>query len=102
MEDEELRGSVSLSSDVLVQQLPDGEAIFLNLSTEEYFGLDVVGTSMYAALIESSSVGDAYARVRDEFAVDPEVLRRDLLALLDKLVARRLVDYRDPRTPSSP
>lgn len=96
MEDEQLRGSVSLSSDVLVQQLPDGEAIFLNLATEEYFGLDPVGTAMYTALVELPTVQEAYGRILAEFAVDRDVLRHDLLALIDKLVAHRVVERHAP------
>ncbi len=89
------RGSVSASPDVLVQELPDGEAIFLNLTTEEYFGLDRVGTSMYEVLVASESLEDAYQRVLEEFDVPPEQLRRDLAALVDKLVKSRLVEFRE-------
>lgn len=95
MHDEQFTGSVSPSSDVLVQRLPDGEAIFLNLATEEYFGLDSVGAAMYSALVGCGSTDEAYARVLNEFDVDPERLRRDFLALIDKLVSRQIVEYHD-------
>ncbi len=95
--DERLPYGVSISAlpDVLVQKLPDGGSIFLNLTTEEYFGLDPVGTSMYAALIESTSVEHAYQRVLEEFDVAPEQLRCDLAALVGKLVDGRLVEFRE-------
>ena len=95
MQEQQFRGSISKSRDVLVQELPDGEAIFLNLTTEEYFGLDAVGTRIYAALIECGSVDAAYARVLPEFDVKPDVLRRDVDALVGRLVERQLVELRE-------
>ena len=85
-------GSVSVSSDVLVQELPDQESIFLNLRTEEYFGLDSVGTTMYRALVEAGSVHAAHDRLLEQFHVTPETLRRDLSALVERLAHRGLIE----------
>jgi hypothetical protein len=82
---------VSVPSDVLVQQLGDGEMVFLNLATEEYFGLGRTGARMWAALAETGSVVDALERLDEEFAVEKEVLRRDLDRLIDRLTARGLL-----------
>ncbi len=90
------RRSVSVSPDVLVQELPDGEAIFLDLKTEQYFGLDAVGMRIYTALVASDSVEDAYHRVLREFDVAPDQLRSDLMELVDTLVERRLLEFREP------
>lgn len=90
--DTQFSGSVSVSSDVLVQELPDDELIFLDLRTESYFGLDRVGTKMYRALTESSSVQAAYERLAGEFNVDSERLRTDLQAFVDRLVERQLLE----------
>lgn len=86
-------GSVSSSADVLMQELPGDESIFLNLRTESYFGLDPVGTKMYRALIDTSTVEEAYERLSAQFAVDPERLRRDIHAFVDRLVDQGLLEF---------
>lgn len=90
MSDSLFSGSVSMSSEVLVQRLPDDELIFLNLASEEYFGLDATGATMYDALVETRSVPEAYDRLLGEFDVEPEILRRDLSSLVEKLVSKGL------------
>jgi hypothetical protein len=82
---------VTVPDGVLVQRLPDDESVFLNLTTEEYFGLDPTGTAMWAALTETGSVAAALTRLCEEFSVDREVLARDLDALVDRLTARGLL-----------
>jgi hypothetical protein len=84
--------SVSLSPEVLVQELPDDELIFLDLRTESYFGLDRVGRRMFLALTESNDVGAAYERLASEYEVDPERLREDLRTFVERLVERRLLE----------
>jgi hypothetical protein len=84
-------GNVHVPEGVLVQRLPDDESVFLNLATEEYFGLDATGTAMWAALTEEGSVAGALDRLTGEFRVDRAVLERDLDGLLDRLTARGLL-----------
>lgn len=83
--------SFAIPPDVLAQQLPENETIFLNLATEEYFGLDSVGTAMYKALVECGTVEAAHERLRLQFEVEAGVLRRDLDALLQTLLTRGLL-----------
>jgi hypothetical protein len=87
--------SVAVPDEVLHQRLPGDELVFLNLQTEEYFGLDATATAMWAALTETGDVEAAFARLREEFDVDEETLRRDLEALLARLLARGLVRLGD-------
>jgi hypothetical protein len=82
---------VSVPDDVLVQRLPDADSVFLNLATEEYYGLDATGTAMWTALTETGDVGRALDRLRGEFDADQEVLRHDLDALVRRLVDRGLL-----------
>jgi hypothetical protein len=86
---------VSVPSDVLVQRLGDDELVFLNLATEQYFGLDPTGTAMWAALTETGEVGEALQRLHGEFDVEPEVLERDLDALIRRLTASGLLHVGD-------
>jgi hypothetical protein len=82
---------LSVPADVLVQEL-EGESVLLNLKSERYFGLDEVGTRIWAILGKSESIQQAYDALLAEYDVEPDVLRRDLLDLIDKLVDRGLVE----------
>ncbi len=76
---------VVVPDEVLVQRLPDDDSVFLNLATEEYYGLDPTGTSMWVALTETGNVELALDRLDAEFDADREVLRRDLDAFVRQL-----------------
>lgn len=91
--DQLFAGSITASPDVLMQELPGNEAIFLDLRTESYFGLDAIGTKMYGALTEAPTVRDAYERLIREFEVEPERLRRDLIRFVERLVSKGLIVF---------
>jgi hypothetical protein len=86
---------VSIPSDVLFHEL-DGEAVLLNLQTGKYFGLDPTGTRIWHYLVEFGLLGMAYERMLDEYDVDAEVLRADMLALVDQLAAHDLIRLETP------
>ncbi|MGA7877557.1 MAG: PqqD family protein [Desulfoferrobacter sp.] len=84
---------VTVPEDVLFREL-DGEAVILNLESEQYFGLDEVGTGMWAELTHSDSIESAYQKLLEEYEVDGETLRRDLTDLIEKLSDKGLVKVR--------
>ena len=75
---------------VLVREL-GGESVLLNLRSESYFGLDDVGTRMWAALTAASSIEGAYQMLADEYEVEPALLRADLSKFVEKLCAAGLI-----------
>ena len=88
------QGAITVPSDVLAQELPDDETIFLNLATEEYFGLDSVGTTIYRALIEGGTFEAAYEQLRTRYDVEETRLRSDMRELLNTMIARGLLEHR--------
>jgi hypothetical protein len=82
---------VAPSGDVLVQRLPDDESVLLDLGRERYYGLDAVGTRFWEALVATTTLEEAHARLQAEFAVEPERLRTDLRAYVAALTDRGLV-----------
>lgn len=81
---------VKVPDDVLISNLQD-ESVILNLDSERYYGLDPVGTRILSVLTTSDSIEAAYNTLVQEYDVDPDVLRHDLLALVENLVAQGLV-----------
>lgn len=72
-----------------------GEAVILDLATGTYFGLDPVGTRMWALLAEHGAPEPVVAAMLEEYEVDEARLRRDVDALVRQLVARGLLVQAD-------
>ena len=81
---------VKVPDDVLISNLQD-ESVILNLDSERYYGLDSVGTRILSVLTTSDSIEAAYKKLIDEYDVDGDVLREDLLALVENLVEQGLI-----------
>ena len=81
---------VTVPDDVLISRLQE-ESVILNLDSERYFGLDDVGTRFLSVLTTSDSIETAYEQLRGEYDVDPQILRADLLALIENLIDQGLL-----------
>ena len=81
---------VTVPDGVLISHLQE-EAVILNLESERYFGLDDVGTRFLTVLTSSESIDAACEQLLHEYDVDSQVLRLDLLALVEKLVDQGLL-----------
>ena len=78
------------SDDVLFQRVGD-EAVLLSLTSEQYFGLDPVGTRIWSLLSQDTSLQAAFENLCLEYEVEPERLEADLLAFVDQLAQAGLV-----------
>lgn len=87
---------VTAPDSVLVREL-DGETVILDLESESYFGLDEVGTRMWALLTTSASIQEAFDGLLDEYDVKADQLRADLTDFITQLVDQGLlvVDHAD-------
>ena len=85
-----LESRISVPEDVLFRDL-SGEAVVLNLETGKYYGLDEVGTRMWALLAQHGQVEPAYRALLDEYDVTEEQLRQDVLSLVDELASHGLL-----------
>ncbi len=81
--------------DVLIQKLPDGEAVLLHMGTEVYFGLNPTGARFWEVLVETADVEAAVSRLLAEFEVDEKRLRADLEELVGKLAGAGLLGTAD-------
>jgi len=81
---------VRVPDDVLISNLQQ-ESVILNLDSERYYGLDDVGTRFITALNTSESIEAAYEVLRDEYDVDAQSLRQDLVELVENLVKQGIL-----------
>ena len=70
------------------------EVAILDLKNGVYYGLDAVGARIWNLIQEPKAVNEIRDVLLDEYEVEPEHCERDLLALLEKLVAENLVEVR--------
>lgn len=88
-----LQSRITLSDDVLVQEI-EGEAVLLDLKSEQYFGLDAVGVRLWHALEANPSLDAAHRALLDAYDVESEQLAGDLIRLVEELARAGLVDAR--------
>lgn len=77
------------------------ESVLLNLDTGTYFGLDAVGTRFWNLLAEHGSSATAIDTLLTEYDVDAPRLQKDVAALIDQLLAKRLLTTDAEQTPSA-
>ena len=82
---------VKIPDDVLISKLQE-ESVILNLDNERYYGLDDVGTRFLSVLTTSDSIEAAYKTLVKEYDVEGQVLRQDLLQLVEELVVQGLIE----------
>jgi len=83
---------ISISPDVLFQEI-SGEAVLLDLVSENYFGLDTVGTRVWQLLNAGSGVADIVETLLREYEVERETLEADVGKLLNELEGAGLVQF---------
>ena len=76
---------VSIGETTIFQYLLN-EAVLLNMSTQEYFALDEIGTEMWRLLMDTGDVEQIIGQLRDIYEVDEPTLRRDVESLVARLL----------------
>jgi Coenzyme PQQ synthesis protein D (PqqD) len=79
-----------VGSAVVFREL-DGEAVLLNLDSGVYFGLDEVGTRVWALLVEHGTLERVCSQLMEEYDVEPAVLEQDVSRLVEELCHKGLV-----------
>ena len=90
-----LNQTVVLSPEVISQEV-SGETVLLDLDSENYFGLDEVGTRIWQLLQETGQLQAVYDTLLAEYAVAPEQLLQDLEKLLSEIQAAGLIRLTEP------
>jgi Coenzyme PQQ synthesis protein D (PqqD) len=84
---------VCVSTSQVASRVGDEVAI-LDLDHSVYYGLDPVGARVWELIQEPTPLSAVLAAMLAEFEVDDATARVDLLALIDELLEKRLVELR--------
>ncbi len=86
----DLAKKITFADTVFAQEV-DGEMVLLDMNSENYFGLDAVGTDIWQAMQDSASLADVLAVLLEQYDVEEEVLKKDLLGFVEKLQESGLI-----------
>ncbi|SFV70643.1 Msl5258 protein [hydrothermal vent metagenome] len=73
-------------SENIFAQLVDDEMVLLDMESENYFGLDETGTSIWNVIQEHEHLEEAFNVLLEYYDVAEEILKNDLFAFVEKLV----------------
>ncbi|MGB5505541.1 MAG: PqqD family protein [Sulfurovum sp.] len=85
---------VTFAETVFAQEV-DGEMVLLDMESENYFGLDEVGTAIWQAMQEEATLQEVLEVLLDQYDVEAEVLERDLSDFVGKLLESGLVEVKE-------
>ncbi len=81
-------------ADTVFAQEVDGEMVLLDMNSENYFGLDEVGTAIWQAMQENGDLKEVFNTLLAQYDVEEEVLKTDLFSFVGKLVESGLVEVK--------
>jgi hypothetical protein len=84
-----LQNRVAVCDDVIFRALGE-ESVILSLDTGMYFGLDPVGTRIWT-LLPDRDLAQVAELIHQEFDAELPQIQEDVLALVEQLIAKRLV-----------
>jgi hypothetical protein len=70
----------------------EAEAVILDLESGDYFELDELGCRIWEALDGELTLAAHAQSIAREYEADPELVRSDVMAFVDELFSRGLVE----------
>ena len=89
-----LNQKVTFADTVFAQEV-DGEMVLLDMQSENYFGLDEVGTVIWQAMQEQRCLKDILLVLMEQYDVKEDILEKDLLTFTHALVENGLIKVDD-------
>ena len=89
-----LSQKVIFAETVFAQEV-DGEMVLLDMESENYFGLDEVGTAIWQAMQEKETLQEVLEVLLEQYEVEEEMLKSDLSGFVEKLVESGLVEVKE-------
>ena len=72
----------------------DGEAAMLNMDDGVYYGLNVAGATIWNLIQEPKTVKEILEKLLEEYEVEEEPCKDDLINLLQELLEKGLIEIK--------
>jgi len=86
-----LNVKIKIDSRVFAQEV-DSEMVLFNSDSENYFGLDEVGTTIWNQINNSNDLQVVFNNMLKKYDVDKSILEKDLMMFIEKLKNSGLVE----------
>lgn len=90
---------MSLQMDSVVRRNPeivhsdmDGETVMMSVNEGNYYGLNGVGSQIWALLEQEMSVAAICTAMQAKFDVDEQQCQGDVAVFLDQMIAQKVID----------
>ncbi len=93
----DLNQKIIVADTVFAQEI-DGEMVLLDMNIENYFGLDEIGTDIWKTVEDKKVIQDVYETLLEEFDVEEEVLKKDLIDFIKELESSGLIEVKPLRS----
>jgi hypothetical protein len=80
--------------DGFVEAEVDGEIVALNIDRGTCYGLNKVGSRIWALLVEQKRIGDLCATLVSEYEVEPRTCEQQVLELLEQFLQEGIIERR--------
>jgi len=77
--------------DTVFAQIVDDEMVIMDTQSENYFGLDAIGTHMWQILVENGSLENLKKMILKMYDVKEDVLEQDIKIFISKLLKNKLI-----------
>ncbi len=81
-------------ADTIFAQEVDDEMVLLDMNSENYFGLDEVGTAIWQAMEKDKSLQEVLDSLLQEYEVESDVLEKDLIRFVNQLLDNQLIEVK--------
>ncbi len=85
---------ISIPEHVLFREL-DGEAVLLDLKSQQYFGLNEIGTRVWTALQQGEELSALVEEIVGSYDAQAEQVRVDIDQLINELQSANLIVVND-------
>ena len=87
----DLNQKIVLKENVFSQNIDD-EIVLLDMQSENYFGVDGVGTVILQKIVKPLSLQSLKESLLEQYDVEEEVLESDMLSFIEKLYDHELIE----------
>lgn len=92
---------ISASPDQVSSQI-GAESVILNIKSGTYFGLNEVGSRIWNMIEKSTNINNIIQTLLDEYEVDFEQCKSEVLNLIDELISADLIEVENGKDSQIP